>query len=400
MITDDTKTVLLLCGYLGGEKSVKTLTPTEYSRLVEWLRISNLRPSSLLVEKNVTSASDALGFSEERLSLLLRRGVQLGVALEKWTQAGIWVVSRSDQEYPARYRTHLGLSQSPPLLFGVGDSKLLSLGGLGVVGSRNVDSEGADFTTDIGRLCAKGGTAIISGYARGVDQFAMWGALDNGGIAVGILAENLLKKSLEKKAREAIAEKRLMFISHCHPSARFMVGNAMARNKLIYALSDYTLVVNAEYKKGGTWAGATEELRRKKSRPVFVRVDKNVPKGNLKLLEEAKVIQWPDNIESNNLLLQLKNNVILSKNKKVEMPLLAMSDSPEQLNKKEEDSTCLKDEVKTENDQGTIESANSIYKFALHLILQQLDVHQEPKKDCSGIGHYAYTAKCLASASS
>lgn len=59
----------------------------------------------------------------------------------------------------------------------------------------------------------------------------------------------------------------------------------MARNKLIYAMADYGLVVNAEHKKGGTWAGATEELKRDNPRAVFVRTAGNIPQGNMKLLE-------------------------------------------------------------------------------------------------------------------
>ena len=34
----------------------------------------------------------------------------------------------------------------------------------------------------------------------------------------------------------------------------------MQRNKLIYALADAALVVNAEKDKGGTWNGAIEQL--------------------------------------------------------------------------------------------------------------------------------------------
>ena len=58
----------------------------------------------------------------------------------------------------------------------------------------------------------------------------------------------------------------------------------MGRNKLIYALADYGLVVSAEYKKGGTWEGAEEELKRKPGRPVFVRIGDSVPTGNRKLI--------------------------------------------------------------------------------------------------------------------
>jgi hypothetical protein len=36
----------------------------------------------------------------------------------------------------------------------------------------------------------------------------------------------------------------------------------MQRNKLIYALADAALVVNSDFEKGGTWAGAIEQLER------------------------------------------------------------------------------------------------------------------------------------------
>jgi predicted Rossmann fold nucleotide-binding protein DprA/Smf involved in DNA uptake len=101
---------------------------------------------------------------------------------------------------------------------------------------------------------------VISGGARGVDQTAMNAALGAGGKVIGVLAENLLKKSLERTARNAIADKRLLLLSPYHPTARFTVATAMARNKLIYAMADYGVVVQSDYKKGGTWAGAAEEL--------------------------------------------------------------------------------------------------------------------------------------------
>ena len=45
------------------------------------------------------------------------------------------------------------------------------------------------------------------------------------------------------------------------PDAPFSAGNAMGRNKLVYALSLITLVVASEVGKGGTWSGAVEALR-------------------------------------------------------------------------------------------------------------------------------------------
>lgn len=67
------------------------------------------------------------------------------------------------------------------------------------------------------------------------------------------------------------------------PDAGFSVGNAMGRNKSIYALSDYALVVSSSLGKGGTWAGAVEALEQMNT-PVFVRMQPNIPQGNRQLL--------------------------------------------------------------------------------------------------------------------
>jgi predicted Rossmann fold nucleotide-binding protein DprA/Smf involved in DNA uptake len=44
----------------------------------------------------------------------------------------------------------------------------------------------------------------------------------------------------------------------------------MERNRLVYAMSDRALVVHGRYREGGTWAGATDALRRGLTN-VFVR---------------------------------------------------------------------------------------------------------------------------------
>jgi predicted Rossmann fold nucleotide-binding protein DprA/Smf involved in DNA uptake len=117
----------------------------------------------------------------------------------------------------------------------------------------------------------------------------MGAALEAGGPVIGVLAENLLKKSVARDARPALADGRLLLLSPYHPEARFTVGTAMGRNKLIYAMADYGLVVSTAAGSGGTWAGATEELKREVSRPVFVRTAAGAPSGNRKLLEFGAV---------------------------------------------------------------------------------------------------------------
>ncbi len=60
---------------------------------------------------------------------------------------------------------------------------------MAIVGSRNVDAQGEDFTREVAAWCARGRMAVVSGGARGVDQTAMQSALDAGGHVIGVLVD-------------------------------------------------------------------------------------------------------------------------------------------------------------------------------------------------------------------
>ena len=285
-MSEDSKAILLLCGRFGNHSEAEPLQQREYAALVDWLRGQELRPADLLRPETVSRAAEESGFPEGRLNALLTRGVQLGFAVEKWQQSGLWVVSRSDSDYPRRLKDHLG-EKAPPMLYGAGDRTLLAGGGLAIVGSRNADEAALGFTREVAQWCARGGMPVVSGGARGVDRIAMGACLEAGGIVVGVLADSLLKRSVARDARPALADGRLLLLSPYHPEARFTVGTAMGRNKLIYAMADYGLVVSAEQGRGGTWEGATEELKRRPRRPVFVRLSDPALLGNTALVERG-----------------------------------------------------------------------------------------------------------------
>ena len=129
-----------------------------------------------------------------------------------------------------------------------------------------------EYTQEVGRLAAKArANRIVSGAARGIDQAAMSGALEAGGKVTGVLADSLERSVMKRENRNRLLEGQLILISPFDPSAGFNAGHAMQRNKLIYALADAALVVNAEINKGGTWAGATEQLEKLRLTPVYVR---------------------------------------------------------------------------------------------------------------------------------
>jgi predicted Rossmann fold nucleotide-binding protein DprA/Smf involved in DNA uptake len=67
----------------------------------------------------------------------------------------------------------------------------------------------------------------------------------------------------------------------------------MQRNELIYALADAGLVVNSDFEKGGTWAGAVEQLEKLHLVPLYVRIDGEAGKG-LEALRRKGASPWPN----------------------------------------------------------------------------------------------------------
>lgn len=221
------------------------------------------------------------GTDPDRVDTLLRAASGLAFELERLENSGVWIVSGIDDEYPERLRERLG-DAAPPLLVGAGPISLLSSGGLAVVGSRDVSPEGAEVARAAAHGAADRGWTVISGGARGVDQLSMHAAHEAGTPVVGLLADGITRQLREVEVRHAIQEERACFCSPYKPDAGFQVGNAMGRNKLLYATADISLVVASDNDSGGTWAGATESLKRGFGRVAVWRGDGEGP-GNAAL---------------------------------------------------------------------------------------------------------------------
>lgn len=290
-----TQATLLLCSPLraGRNKDVQPLSIGEFNELEKQLQrigaglehLIEVDAAALL--KKISPAVDGA-----KIESLLGRGFMLSMAVETWQSAGVWVTSRNESDYPAHL--HRLKQNAPPLLYGCGEKKLLSRGGLAIVGSRDVDAAGEEFTKRAAASVAREEMQVVSGGARGVDQLAMLAALEAGGTVVGALADSLLRSATSGKAREAIQDGFLTLVSAFDPEAGFNVGNAMQRNKHIYALADFGLVVSSGYNEGGTWSGAIEQLEKLHLTPVFVRAGDNVPEGNRQLLRRDALPFLPE----------------------------------------------------------------------------------------------------------
>lgn len=329
LLSETAQATLLLTSYFSKARSedAKPLSNAEWGRFALWLKEKSITPADLLITdpKSLLSGWHDARISAERIVLLLNRGHSLAFAMEKWQRAGLWVVTRSDSEYPRRLKQRLK-TDSPPVLFGCGNKTLLNAGGLAVVGSRNASDADLAFTDWVGAKAATEGVAIVSGGARGVDEAAMLGAMKQGGAVIGVMADSLLRAATSAKWRKGLMDEHVVLVSPFYPEAGFSAGNAMARNKYIYCLADSSLVIHSG-KKGGTLNGAEENLK-KAWVPLWVKTTTDNDAANADLVDKGG--RWFEaDVKSLKISDLLENNGALATQVKEEqVDLFSMSAQP------------------------------------------------------------------------
>ena len=254
-LSDDTKAILLLTASFNAGSAEPRHLPLslgDYKHLARKLRELGRKPADLIAPSaNDLVAACGAVVEAARLRELLSRGFQMAQAVERWSARAIWVISRADESYPRRWKDRLK-EDCPPILYGCGDVSLLARGGLAVVGSRNADDDTLAWARHVGTTSAEAGVAVVSGGARGIDDAAVRGS-----------------------------------------AARFNVGHAMGRNKLIHCLADASLVVRCDAGSGGTWSGAVEHLGREGATALYVKNGAEAPEGNRALLAK-QAVPWPE----------------------------------------------------------------------------------------------------------
>ena len=277
---DDALSTTLLVSRMCAD-GVRPLKASEYWRLLDLIEDGSARPTGrevggsggeparppkglhVFLRGGMEKPVPDCGLSDDladRIAGLMNRATAMAFELDRLEQSGIKTLTVYDEHYPRQWLARLG-AKAPPLVHGAGVLELLDMPGLGVVGSRDVSQEGGEVAKEIARLAARRGLPLTSGGARGVDQLAMDAAFEAGGAVVGILAESLSRKLKSPDVRRAVYEGSTVMCTPYSPDAPFRAGNAMGRNKLIYAQAALTVVVASDDGSGGTWSGATEALK-------------------------------------------------------------------------------------------------------------------------------------------
>ena len=287
-MNDNSAILFALCSHLEEDDRIKPLEPREWSDLAKKLMERQLEPKALL-QLSGQEIRDALDMDDaaiERLQRLLDREAGLVFALNKLRDAGIFVVTRADSQYPKRLKNALG-NACPPLFYYAGDLILLDLAAVGYAGSRSVSEADLQFTRDTVEKTVQHGYIVVSGGAKGVDSAAETAALESGSAAVSFPSDSLTRKIKTPQILKALQNQKMLLLSAVNPDAGFHAGTAMMRNRYIYIQSQATVIVKSDYNKGGTWSGAVESLKRQWA-PVFCRSLPKAP-GNQALIEQGAI---------------------------------------------------------------------------------------------------------------
>ena len=197
----------------------------------------------------------------EHIVSLLSETDRLSAYLDRAGALGLQCLTRANPRYPRRLMRALG-DRAPSVLWFDGNLDLLQRTGLSLVGSRELRPENRAFAQAAGLQMARQGYVLVSGGARGADAAAQASCLTGGGQVISVLAGPLTGAS----------HRNLLLCCEDSFDLPFSPARALSRNRLIHILGEKTLVAQAAFGSGGTWAGATENLRRGWS-PVFCFTD-------------------------------------------------------------------------------------------------------------------------------
>lgn len=259
----DSNAILTLCSHICAGDGVRPLEPKEYSQLAQKLNNSGRSPKDIFSfsADDFKSILGIDGDEIERITRLLDRNVSLSFALGNYQNIGINVITRADALYPKRLKKKLG-NNCPPIFYCAGNLELLEKTYIGYVGARTVQADDINFTkATVGKTVSLG-YGVVSGGAKGIDTISGTEALLKGSFVIEYLSDSLMKKLKKSDITRYIQNGSLLLMSVSKPDAAFHVGIAMMRNRYIYAQSNATVVVRSDLNKGGTWAGACENLQK------------------------------------------------------------------------------------------------------------------------------------------
>ena len=139
------------------------------------------------------------------------------------------------------------LPDRPPVLLGEGDRRdALDARRVAIVGTRSATPNGLADARELGAFLADAGVTVVSGLAIGIDGAAHEGALDAGGLAVGVVATGLdITYPRRHRALYARLREHGLVVGENGYGVQPSRERFPVRNRIIAALAEIVVVVEA-----------------------------------------------------------------------------------------------------------------------------------------------------------
>ena len=198
---------------------------------------------------------------------------------------GIQYIQQNHAAYPQKLLCYKGMPKGLYVLGKLPDKTRKSVA---IVGARRSSAYGNQIAKSFAKELAGAGVQIISGMAWGIDGKAHEGALEGGGDTYAVLGcgVDICYPSGHRKIYEAMIQ-RGGILSEQPPGMPPIAGHFPARNRIISALSDLVLVVEAKERSGSL---ITADLALEQGKDVFAvpgRIGDEMSKGCLNLIKQG-----------------------------------------------------------------------------------------------------------------
>jgi len=175
-------------------------------------------------------------------------------------RSGVWTITPLDGAYPPGLRD---LADPPPVLYGQGDPAAIARPRrISVVGTRRPSVLGRVLAGTIARQLVQLEAVVVSGLAFGIDGAAHAATVAAGGVTVGVIGSGHQQPGPRAHAglvRDILA--RGAVVGELAPHARPTRGTFPRRNRLLSALSQAVIVVEAPTRSGASTRRTTRSSR-------------------------------------------------------------------------------------------------------------------------------------------
>lgn len=179
-------------------------------------------------------------------------------------EKGIQFLSCMDENYPSVLKDFRGM---PYAIYFKGKLPEKEDRTIGIVGARRCSPYGERMTLKFAEELAQNGIMIVSGMARGVDGIAHRGALNVGGKTIAVLGCGIdICYPREHQGLYQDIEKGGSIVSEYPPGTPPLPAHFPARNRIISALSEVVLVMEAKEKSGSL---ITADMALEQGKDVF-----------------------------------------------------------------------------------------------------------------------------------